>query len=55
MGLARLVNGQRMSPAIQTKFSPPLLLGLVTPLLLATAAWFVQLVANFPPDLSALP
>ncbi len=38
-----------MSPAIQTKFSPPLLLGLVTPLLLSTAAWFVQLVAKFPP------
>ena len=38
-----------MSPTIQTKFSPPLLLGLVTPLILATAAWFVQLVAKFPP------
>ena len=38
-----------MSPATQTKFSPPLLLGLVTPLILATAAWFVQLVAKFPP------
>ena len=38
-----------MSSAIQTKFSPPLLLGLVTPLILATLAWFVQLLARFPP------
>jgi hypothetical protein len=38
-----------MASAIQTRFSSPLLLGLVTPLILATVAWFVQLVARFPP------
>ena len=38
-----------MSSAIQTKFSRPLFLGLVVPLLVAVAAWFVQLLAKFPP------
>jgi hypothetical protein len=38
-----------MPSATQTKFSPPLLWGLVAPLALATLAWFLQLVARFPP------
>ncbi len=38
-----------MSPTIQTKFSPLLLLGLVAPLIISTLAWFVQLFASFPP------
>ena len=38
-----------MSSATQTKFSPLLLFGLVAPLVVATAAWFLQLFARFPP------
>jgi hypothetical protein len=38
-----------MSCAIRTKFSPLLLLGLAMPLILAAVAWFVQLLARFPP------
>lgn len=38
-----------MSSAIQTKFSRPLSLSLMGPLVVAVAAWFVQLFAKFPP------
>jgi hypothetical protein len=38
-----------MHSTSQTKFSSSLLLGLVTPLILATVAWLVQLLARFPP------
>lgn len=38
-----------MSSAIQTKFSPLLLLGLVVPLVVAAGAWFIQLIVRFPP------
>jgi hypothetical protein len=37
-----------MSAATQTKFGPLLLLGLVAPLVVAAAAWFLQLFARFP-------
>jgi hypothetical protein len=38
-----------MSSVTKAKFGPLLLLGLVAPLVVAAAVWFVQLFAKFPP------